>query len=144
MDCTKEDECGEAFIRLVVTCCDASELFEIAEEILDEMAPAIHGEVTWDGVLAIRFRRDDGLGFRFAEQFTQSIVVESLVGQQRLHVDAVDEAGCCDAVVALSRKQNEAGKVSERIDKCDDLCCQTAARASYGLMARPPFGPMPC
>jgi hypothetical protein len=144
MDRAKEDESSEALIRLVVTRCDASELFEIAEEVLYEMPPAIHGEVAGDSVLAIRFRWDDGLGFCFAEQFTQTIVVEPLVGQQRLHVDAIDQVGCCDAVVALSGKQNEFGKVSERIDEGNDLCCQSAARASDGLMARPPFAPMPC
>lgn len=119
MDRAQKDNRFEALIRLVVTRCDASELFEIAEEIFGEVPPAIHGEVTGDGVLAIRFRRDDGLVFRFAEQFTQTIVVEPLVGQQRSHVYTVDQFGCCDAVVALSRKQNEAGKVSERIDKGD-------------------------
>lgn len=135
MDCTQEDEGGEAFVRLFVARCDASELFEIAEKILDEMPPAIHGEVTGDDVLAIRFRRDDGLGFGLAEQFTQTVVVEPLVGQQRLHVDAFYQVGCCDAVVTLSGKQNEAGEVSEPIDEGDDLCCQSAARAPDGLMA---------
>lgn len=144
MDRAQEDECGEALACLVVTRCDASELFEIAEAGLDEMPPSIHDEITMDEVLAIRFRRYDGLGLRFTEQFTQTIVVESLVGQQSLHVDAIDQVGCCDAVVALSRKQNEAGKISERINEGNDLCCQSAARAPDCLMASPPFAPMPC
>jgi hypothetical protein len=46
--------------------------------------------------------------------------------------------------VALSGKQNEAGKISEHIDEGDDLCRQAAARATDGLTARPPFAPMPC
>src|SRR5215217_2721337 len=144
MDRTEEDKSCEAFICLFVTRCYASELFEIAEEGLNEMPPAIHGEIARDAVFAIRFRRDDGLGLRFAKQFTQTIVVEPFVCQQRLHVDAFDQVGCCDAVVALSGKQSEAGKVSERIDEGDDLCRQAAGRASDGLMARPPFAPMPC
>lgn len=108
------------------------------------MAPAIHGEIARDDVLAIRFRWDDSLGLRLAEQFTQTIVVEPLVSQQRLHVDAFDQVGRCDTVVALSGQQNETGEVSERIDNSDDLCRQAAARATDGLMARPPFAPMPC
>ncbi len=144
MDCAQKDKRFEAFICLVVTGCDASELFEIAEEVLDEMPPAIHGDITRDEVFAIRFRRDDGLGLRFAEYLTQTIVVKTLVGQQRLHVDAFDQVGCRYAVVALSGKQNEAGKISERIDEGDDLCRQAAARAADGLTARPPFAPMPC
>lgn len=108
------------------------------------MPPSIHGEVARDRGLAIRFRWNDGQGLRFAEQFAQPIVVKSLVGQQRLHIDAIDQAGCCDAVVALSWKQNKAGKIPERIDEGNDLCRQSAARAPDGLMARPPFAPMPC
>lgn len=144
MDCAQEDECGEAFICFVIPCCDASELFEIAEEVLDEMPPAIHGEITRNEVLAIRFRRNDGLDFLFAEQLAQTIVVESLVGQQRLHVDAFDQVWRGDAVVTLAGEQNEAGEVAECIDKRDDLRRQAAARAADGLMTSPPFAPIPC
>lgn len=81
MDRAQKDKGFEALICLVVTGCDASELFKIAEEVLDEMPPAIHGEITMDEVFAIRFRRYDGLDFCFAEHLTQTIVVEPLVGQ---------------------------------------------------------------
>jgi ornithine cyclodeaminase len=80
MDCAQEDECGEAFICFVIPCCDASELFEIAEEVLDEMPPAIHGEITRNEVLAIRFRRNDGLDFLFAEQLAQTDVRTAAAG----------------------------------------------------------------
>lgn len=144
MDCSEEDEGFEAFICLVITRCDTSELFEITEEVLNEMPPSIHGEVTGDCVLAISFRRDDGFGLRFTKELTQSIVVEAFVGQQRLHVEAFDQAGCRYAVVALPGKQNEAGKISQRIDEGNDLCRQSAARTPDGLTASPPFAPMPC
>ncbi len=144
MDRAEEDERGKAFVGLVVAGCDASELFEITEEVLNEMSPAIHGEITRDELLAIRFRRDDSLGMRFGERLTQPIVVEPLVGQQRRHIDVFDQAGCCDAVVALSGKQDETGKISQPVDESDDLCCQSAARSSDSLMTRPPFAPMPC
>jgi hypothetical protein len=78
-------------------------------------------------------------------QLPQTIVVEPLVGQQRLHVHAIDQVGCGDAVVALSRQKNKAGKVSQSIDEGDGPCCQSNARAPGGLMASPPFcAPMPC
>ncbi len=76
MDCAQEDEGGDSFVSLFAARRDASDLFEIAEEILDEMPPTIHGEVTGYNALAIRFRRDDGLGFGLAEQFTQTVVVQ--------------------------------------------------------------------
>lgn len=127
MDCTEEDEGCEAFICLVIARCDTSELFEIAEEVFDEMPPSIHGEVTGDCVPAIRFRWDDGFGLCLAEQSTQTIVVEPLVGQQRFHVDACYQLGCCNTVVALPGKQNEADKFPERINEGNDLCRQSAA-----------------
>lgn len=144
MDGTEEDESRETFIGLVISCRNTPELFEIAEEILDEMSPAIHSEVAGNRLLAVRFWRNDGLRLPDAEPFAQTIVVEALVSQQRAHVDALDQVLCGDAVVPLTGKQNEAGKISERIDKGDDLCRQAAARASDSLMTRPPFASMPC
>ena len=46
MDRAQEDKRFEALVGLFIARCDSSKLFEIAEEILDEMRPAIRGEVT--------------------------------------------------------------------------------------------------
>lgn len=45
MDRMKEDESGEAFICFVVTRCYASEVFDIAKKVLEELSPAIHGKI---------------------------------------------------------------------------------------------------
>jgi hypothetical protein len=135
----QEDECGKAFVGLVVSRRDSPELFEIAEEVFDEMAPAIHGEVACNGLLSIRLWRDDDFRFGFLKQVAQVIVVEALVGQKCLHIDAVDQVRRGNAVVTLAWQENEPGEVAERIDKGDDLRRQTTAGAADGLMASPPL-----
>ncbi len=64
--------------------------------------------------------------------------------QQRVHVDAIDQVRCGDAVMALAGQKNEAGEIAERVNKSDDLRRQAAARTPDGLMTRPPFAPTPC
>jgi hypothetical protein len=135
----QEDECGKAFVGLVVSRRDSPELFEIAEEVFDEMPPAIHGEVACNGLLSIRLWRDDDFRFGFLKQVAQVIVVEAFVGQKCLHIDAVDQVRRGNAVVTLAWQENEPGEVAERIDKGDDLRRQTTAGAADGLMASPPL-----
>lgn len=139
MGSAQEDECGKAFVGLVVSRRDSPELFEIAEEVFDEMPPAIHGEVACNGLLSIRLWRDDDFRFGFLKQVAQVIVVEALVGQKCLHIDAVDQVRRGNAVVTLAWQENEPGEVAERIDKGDDLRRQTTAGAADGLMASPPL-----
>nr|WP_222400550.1 hypothetical protein [Rhizobium leguminosarum] len=129
-----QDEGFEA----VIPRCDASELLEIAERVLDNMAPEIDGEVTGDGVLTIRFQRDDGLGFRFAEQFTLTIVVEPRIGQQPSMSMPSIRSG---AAMLSWRKQNEAGKVSERIDGATILVVSPPCASVLWPDGKPPFCP---
>ena len=46
--------------------------------------------------------------------------------------------------MALSRQQNETNKISKRINQCDDLGRQPAARTSDRLTMSPPLAPVPC
>src|SRR6266446_3760561 len=47
-------------------------------------------------------------------------------------------------VVTLTRQQHETNQIAERIDECCNLRRQTAARFADGLIASPPFAPVPC
>jgi len=62
---------------------------EFAEEIFNEMAPAVHVEVTFDGLGPIGFRRDDGNGAAVVQFGAQPIHIEGFVGEQSLKVDAL-------------------------------------------------------
>lgn len=123
MGSAQEDECGKAFVGLVVSRRDSPELFEIAEEVFDEMPPAIHGEVACNGLLSIRLWRDDDFRLGFLKQVAQVIVVEALVGQKCLHIDAVDQVRRGNAVVTLVSDE----KIVALVDALPNLTPPTGA-----------------
>ena len=120
------DHGGEARVGLVVSGGDSAEGFEAAEEILDEMAPAIHVEVARDGMSAVGFGRDDR-GCAPVGQFgAQPIDIEGLVAEERGEVDVLDERRDAEAVVALTGQQDEAGEIA------------SASTSATILVVRPP------
>src|SRR5580692_8674028 len=138
------DHRREAFIGFLVACGHSTELFEVAEEIFDEMAPAVHMIVARDGLGAIGFWRNDRHGAAFVQRGAQPIGVEGFVGKQRVEVDILDQGLDADTVMTLARHQDEAHQVTQRIDQRHDFGCQTAARPADGLILSPPFAPAPC
>ena len=62
--CRQMDHGGEALIGLVGAHCDAFELLEPAEKVLDEMAPFVHLLVDGERPCAARMLGDDGLPCR--------------------------------------------------------------------------------
>ena len=138
------DHGTEAVIGLVVARGNAPEFFELAEEVFDEMAPAIHVKVARDGARSVGLGRDHGCRAALIEFGTQPIHVEGPVGQQRREIEVLDERCHPDAVVALARQEHEAHQIAERIDECHDLGRQAAARAPDGLRLSPPLAPLPC
>ena len=49
------------------------------------------------------------------------IAVESLVGQDRIEADPVDQGGHADRIEAMARQQNETNKVAQSIRQGQDL-----------------------
>src|SRR5688572_1431832 len=138
------DHGGEAIVRLFVARGDAAEILDLLEEILDEVTPLIHLLIMWDGRFAIGLRGNDRNRAAHIEPGAQTVAVERLVRDERVKVDALDERLDPNAVMALTRQEDEACKVPERVDKRNDLGRQPATRASYGLIESPPFAPVPC
>ena len=135
---------GKARVGFFVSRGDAPELLEIAEEILDEMAPFVHREVARDRAHPIGLGWNDGHGASAVQFGADPVDVEGLVGQQGLEVDTLDQRRNADAVVALAGKQQEARQVAERIDERDDFRRQPASRSADGLISSPPLAPVPC
>lgn len=135
---------GEATVGLIIAGGDAPELLEIAEEVLDQVTPAVHREVAGDRADAVGLGRDNRQRSPIVEVGADPVDVEGLVGDQGLELEAGDQRRDTDAVVALARQQDEADQVAERIDQGNDLGRQAAARAANGLSASPPFAPAPC
>lgn len=138
------DHGAVAGIGLIVAGCDASEFLNLAEEVLDQMAPPIHGVVTRNPAGTVVFGRDNGDRSTFCQFGAYPIDVECFVSQQGIELDPGDQRRNTNTVVALAGQQRKAHEVSQRIDESHDLGRQAAARFPYGLIESPPFAPAPC
>ena len=69
---------------------DSFELFELAEEVLDQMPPFIDFPVDLDGMFAFRALRDDDLCPAFVHLLDDPVGVEGLIGKDRVEIDAID------------------------------------------------------
>jgi hypothetical protein len=138
------DRSGEAGVGLVVASGDPAELLEPLEEVFDQVTPFVHLGVVRDRRFAVRLRRNDGQGASFIERGAQGVLVERLVGDESIKIDARYKRLDPDAVVPLARQQDEARQIAQRIDERDDLGRQPAARPADGLILSPPFAPAPC
>ena len=100
---------------------DTLELFELAEEIFDQVAPFVDLGVDCGGARAAWMLRDDNLGATRIEIVDDRIAIESLIGQQRAEFDACNQWGDADGIEAVPRQQEKADKVAERICQGQDL-----------------------
>ena len=88
--------------ELVVSGCDAPELFELVEEALDTIAFLVKIGVVGALDFAVAFGRDDDLCSLFFHLFNEMIGIVAFVAQKGLGFDPLDEiVGLCD-VVALT------------------------------------------
>jgi hypothetical protein len=134
----------EALVGFVVARGDPAKLFEFAEEVLDQMAPLIHFGIVGNAGGPVGFGRDHRHSAPLGQLGTNPVTVEGFVGEQGGEVEFRQERGNPHAVVPLSRQQDEAHKIAERIDQSDDFGRQAATRAADGLSLRPPLAPVPC
>jgi len=137
------DQGFEALISLACAHGDAFELFEFAEEVFDEMPPFVHFQIDVDGVEPLRHLRDDHFCSALIELLDDPVGVVSFVTEQSVELDAFDERGHTDGVIAVSRQQNEAHEVAQGIAKREDLGCPATLGLAYGLILSPPFAPCP-
>src|SRR3984893_14488814 len=138
------EEPGRASVGLFVAGCDASECLEGAEEVLDQMTPFVHFGIMRDAPGAVGLGGDDRCSTAFVQVGAQPVVVEGLVADQRLKIEAGDQRLDADAVVTLARQQHEANEIAEGVDQGHDFGGQATPRAAYGLILSPPFAPVPC
>src|SRR3954471_15586826 len=138
------DDCGEARVGFVVARGDAAELLDLAEEVLDQMAPLVHLEIAGNVGGPIGLWRDHGQGATLVQVSADPVAVEGLVRQQGSEIEIRQQRSDADAVVSLPRQQDEAHEIAQRIHQSDDLGRQAAARTADGLSLSPPFAPVPC
>ena len=98
-----------------------------AEEILDEITPAIHRKVTCHWPRTIGFGWADHDSAASIQLLAQRIIVEALVGDQSANLNAFEQGLSPDAVMALTRQKQKVRQIAERIHQGDDLGGQAAA-----------------
>ena len=99
---------SEAFVSHVVAGGDAAGFFEVAEEVLDQMAPSVAGEVAGNAACTVGLGQDDGRGVPGVQPGADPVGVEGFVGNEGVEVHVGEERFDADAVVALPGQQNKA------------------------------------
>ena len=105
------------------------------------MAPFVNLRVDGNRVQALRALRDDDAGAAFIQFGDDPVGIERLVGDQRAELDAIDQRGDADRVVALARQELEADQIAERVGQSEDFGGPSALGLAYGLALSPPFEP---
>ena len=119
----------------VIAGCDAPELLEFAEEILDQVALFVKFAIEFARRQAVWSRRDYG-GFASRRQRAEysAIGIEGAICDQQVGGHMRQQRISPGQVVRLSRRQQEAQRIAERVDQRVDLGAQTAAAAAKCLV----------
>ena len=105
----------EALIGFAGSHGNTLELFEFAEEILDQVPPFVNLQVNWDGLCASWVLRYDDFGTSIIEVGDDVIAVERFVSEQSPELDAVNQWRNADAVEAVAWHQVEAHEIAQSI-----------------------------
>lgn len=119
----------------VISGSDGSELLELFEEVLDEVACLV--EVTVEGTIDLAMGsagNDDRLSGGEEGIDDPLIGIEPLVGDQRIGLHVGQQMVGADQVVDLTASQEEADGVAEGIHQGMDLGAQSTARAADRLV----------
>jgi hypothetical protein len=85
-------------------------------------------------VLAVGFWRNDGRDAALRELLDEGVAVVSLVADEGVRVDLVEQRRGLSDVGRLPRRQRQRDRVAECIDDSVDLRRQAAARTADGLV----------
>src|SRR5918998_1956931 len=122
---------GEKVHRaLVVAGGDGPELLQLGEEVLDQVTRLVELLVVRSRFLAVALGRDHGRLAGLLERLEHALLgIESLVGDQRSRGEPRQQDVGAFEIVRLSRREAEAGRVAERIDRGVGLRARAAAAA---------------
>ena len=148
MSSIEPDGCGdevyggqEVSFGLVVAGGDSAELFDLGEEVLDQVARFIEVAIVIPGPSAICPRRDHGRLAGGGQRRDDAFVgVESLVSDQRVSLHRWQEVIGPDQIMGLPAGQEKAHGIAQRIDQGVDFGAQPAARAPDRLALAGFFG----
>ena len=125
----REESLGE----FVVTSGDGSEMLELVEETLNEIAFAVEDEVARARGFSVGFGWDDWDDRSIVEGGDEGVGVERLVGDQSAGIDGFDERFSASQIVILARAEHHLDRIAEGIDERVNLGGQSAAGSADGL-----------
>ena len=131
----------ETSVCLVASHCYAFEFLQLAEEILDQVAPFVNVLVDVERFCAPWMLRDYDLRLAFVQVFDDPVGVKSLVSDQAAEFDVLDQGRDADGVKAMAGEQDEPHQIPERIGQREDFGGPAALRLADGLIFGPPFAP---
>jgi hypothetical protein len=135
------DHRGEVSVGFLTSHGDSFELFDFGEEVFDEMAPLVHDFVDLPRLSAPRSLRNDNLGAARVHFRDDPVRVKSLVRQQGVKANAIDQRCDANRIVPIAGQQPEADKIAKGVGQGEDFGRPAALRFADGLILSPPFAP---
>ena len=131
--------------EFVVSRGDPSEVFELAEEALDEIAVAIEAWIDRSLGLAVTLGRDVSLAAALADQIDQMLPVIAAIGDHHGGwMQTFEQSWCGSFVGCLPRRESETDRQSTLIDDNMDLAGQPSPRTADGVIRTPFLPPAAC
>lgn len=131
--------------ELVVAGGDTAEVFELAEEALDQVAFAVEPFGKARLPLSVNLGRNVGRGALLLDQRAEAISVVSLVGQHdRAGAEMVEQLVSDLAVMRLASGQPKPDREALRVDDGVDFGREPAARATETVISTPLFAVAAC
>ena len=130
------DGCQKVGGALVVAGGDGAVLFELGEEVLDQVARLVEVPVIRPEVLAVGLGRDHRRLAGLCEWFDHPrLGIKRLVGDQHARGEVRQQGIGSLQVGRLPRRERAAGRVAERVDRGVDLGAQATPAAPDGFIA---------
>ena len=131
----------ETAVCLVGSHCYAFEFLQLAEEILDQVAPFVDVLVDIERLGAPLMLRDYDLRLALVHVFDDPVGIKSLVSDQAPEFEVLDQGRDADGVKAMAGEQNEPHQIPKRVGQREDFGGPAALRLADGLIFGPPFAP---
>jgi hypothetical protein len=142
-----DDGGGEVDHRLETAVClvtsqgYAFEFLQLAEEILDQVAPFVNVLIDVERFGAPGVLRDGDLRLALVHVFDDPVGIKGLVSDQATKFDVLDQGRDADGVKAMAGEQDEPHQIPKRVGQREDFSGPAALRLADGLILGPPFAP---
>jgi hypothetical protein len=120
--------------EFVITGRDGSKMLEFVEEALDQVAFSVKCEIGRAWRYPIRLGWDDRRDPAVFEDLDQAIGIVSLVGEESLRIDLIEQRFGLREVGGLAGRQRDGGRIAECIRNRMDFRRQAASGSTDGLI----------